>query len=160
MKKATLTLMCGLPRCGKSTWIKKNKKDAIVVSPDEIRREIFGHQFHQPANKFVFAISEAMATLLLKQGKDVIIDATHMTRKLRSSWYPVVKEAGVSTNIVWVYANKNPFVNLKIAKVRSRKGSIDEAVPDEVLERMSSQFEEPNMTDDGWVSKIIEWKND
>ena len=41
--KNTLILMCGLARSGKSTWIKKNQADAIVVSPDDIRAEIFGH---------------------------------------------------------------------------------------------------------------------
>jgi predicted kinase len=152
--------MCGIPRCGKSSWISKHKKNAIVVSPDVIRKEIFGHQFHQPANKFVFAISEAMVSLILKQGKDVIVDATHLTRSLRASWYPVVKDLiDIETQIVWVYADKNPIKNLQIAKERSSKGPKDEFVPESVLERMSSQFEEPNTIDDGWVDKIVEWKN-
>ena len=159
MKKATLKLMCGLPRCGKSTWIKKNLKDEIIVSPDIIRKEIFGHQFHQAANKFVFAISEAMVSLLLKQGKDVIVDATHMTRNLRASWYPVVKDTDSQTVIVLVYADINSSKNLYIAKQRSRKSPKDEIVPDEVLERMSAQFEEPDMISDGWVNNIIKWKN-
>jgi len=160
MKKATLKLMCGLPRCGKSTWIKKNLKDEIIVSPDIIRKEIFGHQFHQAANKFVFAISEAMVSLLLKQGKDVIVDATHMTRKLRLSWYPVIKETGAKVVVIWVYADKNPEKNLRIAKKRSKLSPEDERVPDEVLERMCDQFEKPNIYDDSWLSDIIEWEND
>ena len=155
-----LILMCGIPRIGKSSWIKKNKKDAIVVSPDVIRKEIFGHQFHQPANKFVFAISEAMVSLLLKQDKDVIVDATHMTRSLRASWYPVVKDLpNIETTIVWVYADVNPIKNLQIAKERSKNSPSDEVVPDSVLERMSLQFEEPSTIIDGWVKKIITWKN-
>lgn len=156
--RTTLTLMCGIPRCGKSSWIKKNKKDAIIVSPDEIRKEIFGHQFHQPANKFVFAISEAMVSLLLKQGKNVIVDATHMTRSLRSSWYPVVKDLNVDTILVWVYADRDMFKNIQIAKSRSRVSAEGEIVPDAVIDRMGMQFEEPSI-DEGWISKIIEYKN-
>lgn len=155
----TLTLMCGIPRCGKSTWIKNNKKDAIIVSPDVIRKEIFGHQFYQPANKFVFAVSEAMVSILLKQGKDVIVDATHMTRSLRSSWYPVVKGTNIKTVIIWVYAHPDPIKNLEICKERSRKSVSDEVVPDEVLDRMASQFEAPDLLTDGWASKIIKWQN-
>lgn len=156
----TLTLMCGIPRCGKSSWIKKNKKDAIIVSPDMIRKEIFGHQFHQPANKFVFAISEAMVTMLLKQGKDVIVDATHMTRSLRQSWYPVTKNIpDVKTNVVWVYADVNIAKNLQICKARSSSGPKDEFVPDDVLERMASQFEHPDVFYEPWINKVIEWKN-
>lgn len=155
----TLTLMCGLPRCGKSSWIKKNKKDNIIVSPDVIRKEIFGHQFHQAANKFVFAISEAMVSLLLKQEKNVIVDATHMTVALRSSWYPVTKDLDVVTNVVWVYADPNPSKNLEIAIARSKASAPDEIVPESVLTRMASQFEYPSMHHEPWINKIIEWKN-
>lgn len=156
---ATLTLMVGIPRVGKSTWINKNKKDNIIVSPDIIRREIFGHQFHQPANKFVFAISEAMVSLLLKQNKNVIVDATHLTRNLRASWYPIVKDLPVKTVIVWVYADKNPFKNAEICIERSKVSASDEIVPDEVINRMASQFEAPSLEIDGWVDNIIEYRN-
>lgn len=156
---ATLTLMCGLPRAGKSTWIKKNKKDAIIVSPDDIRREIFGHQFYQPANKFVFALSEAMVSLLLKQGKNVIVDATHITKGLRSSWYPVVKDIDVKTNIVWVYIDESPTRNLSFCIERSLKSVENERVPESALQRMASAFEPPDLINDGWVNKIITWKN-
>jgi len=156
---AILTLMCGIPRCGKTTWIAKNKKDAIIVSPDDIRREIFGHQYHQPANKFTFAISEAMVIMLLKQNKNVIIDATHMTRNLRSSWYPVVKGTDVKTVIVWVYADPDPIKNLEICRNRNLDSIEREKVPDSTLDRMASQFEKPDLLTDGWVSKIITWQN-
>lgn len=155
----TLTLMAGIPRCGKSTWIKKNKKDAIIISPDVIRKEIFGHQFHQPANKFVFAISEAMTSLLLKQNKNVIIDATHMTRSLRSAWYPVTKDLNVKTIVVWVFADSDPSKNLEICKIRNKLSKNDEIIPDNVLERMTAQFERPDINFEGWISKIIEYRN-
>jgi len=155
----TLTLMCGIPRSGKSSWIKKNKKDAIVVSPDTIRKEIFGHQFYQPANKFVFAVTEAMVSLLLKQDKDVIVDATHMTKQLRSAWYPIVKDLNVKTIMVWVYADKDDLKNLEICQKRSKDSPKDEIVPYDVLKRMALQFEKPDRFIDSWIDKIIEWKN-
>lgn len=155
----TLTLMCGIPRAGKGSWIKKNKKDNIVVSTDEIRREIFGHQFHQPANKFVFAISEAMVSLLLKQGKNVIVDATHMTESLRKSWYPVTKGLDVVTNVVYVYADKQMSENIRICKERSHAGNKEEFVPDEVIDRMAAQFEAPSLIYEGWINKLIEYHN-
>ena len=155
-----LTLMCGIPRCGKSSWINKNKRDNIIVCPDTIRKEIFGHQFHQPANKFVFAIAEAMVSLLLKQQKNVIVDATHMTKTLRASWYPVTKELSyVKTDIVWVYADKDPQKNLEICIERSRKSVADEIVPYDVLCRMANQFEPPDYTSDYWANMIVEHRN-
>ena len=112
-KIPTLTVLCGIPRSGKSTWINNNKEDAIIVSLDEIRKEIFGHQFHAPANPFVFAISGAMASLLLKQGKNVIVDATHITHQLRASWYPIIKTYNCHTRLVWIYIDEDKFKNLE-----------------------------------------------
>jgi predicted kinase len=42
MKQPLFTVMYGLPRSGKTTWVARNKKkDDIVISSDEIRKEIF-----------------------------------------------------------------------------------------------------------------------
>jgi len=153
-----LFLMCGLPRCGKTSWINANKKDKIIVSPDAIRKEIFGHQFHAPANKFVFAISEAMTSLLLKQGKSVIVDATHLTKAIRMGWYPVFKDSGAKVTIVWVYAHENASKNLEICKMRSRLSPSDEIVPDSALDRMAAIFEDPDPINDDWAN-IIKYRN-
>jgi len=150
--------MVGLPRCGKSSWIKTNLKDRIVVCPDTIRKEIFGHQFHAPANKFVFAIAEAMTSLLLKQGKSVIVDATHISHASRMSWWPVIKDLDVKSNIVWVFAHEDKFKNVEICKMRSRKSPEGEIVPDEVIDRMAFQFEEPDPISEDWAW-IIKHRN-
>ena len=98
--------------------------------------------------------------MCLKQQKNVIVDATHMTKALRASWYPVTKELlYVKTNIVWVYADKDPQKNLEICIERSRKSVADEIVPYDVLCRMANQFEPPDYTSDYWANTIIEYRN-
>ena len=67
--KAKLIIMCGLPRSGKSTWIRKNKGDAVIVSPDEIRSDIFGHQFFKNCEPWVWAMAKSMVRLLMGQGR-------------------------------------------------------------------------------------------
>ena len=52
-----LTMMCGLPRSGKSTWIKKNKEDDVIVSPDQIRLKVFGVQFYSEVEQFVWGFT-------------------------------------------------------------------------------------------------------
>lgn len=155
----TLTLMCGLPRVGKSSWIKKNKKDAVIVSPDEIRKEILGHQFHAPANPFIFAICGAMTSLLLKQGKNVIVDATHITHDLRKSWYPIKKSYNCKTKLVWVYIDKDKDKNLLECKKRNKDSPEGEKLPESALERMTLAFEPPDEEDEYLFNEIIEYKN-
>lgn len=156
--KLELIIMCGLPRAGKSSWIQKNKKNCIVVSPDEIRKEIFGHQFHSEANKFVFSIAEAMAILLLKQGKSVIIDATNITENARMSYYPIARKFNASVKIVWVYISEDKSENLKECLIRNAKSPDGERLPEDALTRMSAFFETPYCFDKNWY-KVIKYRN-
>ena len=159
MNKPTLTVLCGLPRAGKSSWIKKNKGEAIVISPDEIRKEIFGHQFHAPANPFIFAFNGAMASLLLKQGKDVIADATHITHQLRESWYPLIKTYNCQTRLIWIYIDEDMATNLAKCKERNALSIDSEKLPDSALERMAMAFEPPDEEDNYLFNEIIKFKN-
>jgi len=145
IQKPILTLMCGLARCGKSTWIKKNKKDAIVVSPDKVRSDIFGHQFHANAEDFVWACSKAFVRLLLDQGKSVIVDATNLSFKRRDPWIKMAQEFDIKLRIVWIKTS------LKVCKARNVKGKIDQKVPVEVLDRMALSFENPDYMDWNYI---------
>ena len=55
----TLTIMVGLPRSGKSTWIKENAGNAVVVSNDWIRENILGTHYTKTSNALVWAITDA-----------------------------------------------------------------------------------------------------
>jgi predicted kinase len=147
--------MCGLPRAGKSSWIKKRKKNCVVVSADEIRKEIFGHQFHQQANKFVFAIVETMASLLLKQGLNVIVDATHLTEAVRLPWLEIARLYNTKATIIWVYADKDPEKNLEICLERNKLSIEGEQLPEIALKRMHTMFEEPI----SGVFEVFEYRN-
>jgi predicted kinase len=134
-----LIIMCGLPRSGKSTWIKKNKKkNEIVVSKDVIRRTIFGHQYHENAEMFVWAVAESLARLLLMQGSSVIIDETNISRRIRAKWINIGQDYGAKTTIVWVTTTiKKCFEN-------NKRCDISEKVPEEVIEDMATYFIDPS----------------
>jgi predicted kinase len=157
--KPTLTLMCGLPRSGKTTWISKNKGDSIIISPDEIRKEMFGHQFHEPANKFVFGIAENITNILLKQGKDVILDATHIVTGLRSTWRNIAFKNKAKVRIVWVYSSKDPLKNFLYSLERNYFSPDDCKLPVEALLNMALYFTPPDKKIEGEWFEIVEWKN-
>jgi predicted kinase len=137
MRKPKLILMCGLARCGKSTWIKKNKKDAIVICPDEIRWKIFNHQFFFPAENFVWGIAMSMTRLLLDQGKDVIIDATNTTFASRGRFISIARGLGLKTQVIWLQTS------IKTCLKRNSKSNKDNKLPDGVIESMAERFEDP-----------------
>lgn len=135
MPKNKLVLMCGLPRSGKSTWVKKHSKEYVVVSPDEIRDKIFGHQFHRNAEPFVWAFAEGMVRLLLSQGKSVIIDATNLNYETRKTWFDIAIANKVKYDLVWI---KTPLKEC----IKRNNGSARK-VPEDILVRMALIFENP-----------------
>lgn len=128
-EKPLITLMRGLPRSGKSTWIATNKKSSdIIVSPDEIRKEIFGHKFFKPAESFVWGMTRAFLTLLMQQQKDIIVDATHVTSYAITQYDDLIQKYQYRTKLVWVKAN------LKTCLKRNAKTT---KIPAKVLEDMA-----------------------
>ncbi|MFA5312795.1 MAG: AAA family ATPase [Methanomassiliicoccales archaeon] len=140
---AKLTLMCGFPRCGKSTWIAKNKVDAIVVCLDVIRKHIFGHQFHREAEPFVMAVAKSMVRMLLDQDKHVIVDATNLVPVFRKEWYAIAREYGAAIEIVWV---KTP---IHVCLGRNKASSRGEKLPVKVLKSMIDRFVSPSYDSEG-----------
>ena len=149
--------MCGIPRCGKSSWIRNNKGNSIVVCPDDIRKEIFGHQFHAPANKFVFGIAEGMTALILKQRHNVIVDATHVTSNLRFAWKCIANQCEADIRVVWVYAYKDINKNFAACLERNELSSEGNRLPVEALARMAMHFEAPDPKAE--MLEVAEYRN-
>jgi predicted kinase len=132
-----LTIMCGIARCGKSTWISKNKGNAVIVCPDDIRAKIFGHQFYIDAEEFVWSFVNAMIKLLLDQGKSVIVDATSINEFSRDKLIKIARKRGLKSRVVWIKTS------VKECKRRNKKSPEGKKVPEEVIDRMARGFEDP-----------------
>jgi predicted kinase len=155
MSKPKLTIMCGIPRCGKGSWIKKNRVRECIVSPDDIRKEMFGHQFHAPANKFVFGVAEGMTSLLLKQGHDVIVDATHISSGTRLAWRGIANTCNADVRVVWVRACKDPERNFLACLERNELSEEGQQLPMDALLRMGTFFEDPDSTYEDWFELVV-----
>jgi predicted kinase len=135
--KIRLTLMAGLPRSGKSTWAKKNSKNDIIICPDRIRKLIFGHQFHENAEDFIWAYAKGMAKLILEQGKNVIIDATNLHYNARREWYRIANNFCASIRVIWIKTS------LRECYKRNQKSIKQEQLSRDRLYGMASIFENP-----------------
>ncbi len=82
-----------MPRSGKSTYARKLQQEGwIRVSPDEIRLALHGKSFWLPAEPLVWKVSRIMASVLLKDGCRVVIDATNISRERRRIWVKLSDE--------------------------------------------------------------------
>ena len=83
----TLTLLVGLPASGKSTYAREKmaNDNTIILSSDELRKELLGDENCQKNNDLVFKTLYKRAKEFLQNGKNVVIDATNINLKARRS---------------------------------------------------------------------------
>lgn len=89
-----LYILIGVPGVGKSTIANKLKnKNTICLSSDDIREEYIENiEDYQKHNAKVFEIMNNKTFELLKEGKNVIYDATNLSRKKRKHLYNQAKK--------------------------------------------------------------------
>lgn len=140
-----LTIMCGLPGSGKSTYLQQSDSVAnthsIVLSPDDFRMVLTGQAFYGPAEDSVWSHVKT-ATRVLIQKHHVIIDATHLTVGSRLQWVRLAEHCKVLVDCWWY--NISPEIAMR--RNKARKG----VVPEEVMERMLSSFVPPEASEGFW----------
>lgn len=138
MSKIFVTV--GLPASGKSTWSETHKDElnAVVHSSDNVRAELLSDVNDQTQNDKVFRILHQRIKDDLKIGKNVIYDATNLSRKNR------------------VHFIKNELKNIPCEKVcilfacpyelaLARNFARDRQVPEEVICKMVKNFTTPTV---------------
>ena len=133
-----LFIPIGLPGSGKSTWAKET--DAIVVSSDAIRGELFGDASIQGDPKRVFALMGERTIAAISAGHDVIYDATNLTKWARKS---IIDKLPASCEVVFVEFTASVDVCIKRQNLRTRK------VPSEVIINMASRREAVSIDEAG-----------
>lgn len=88
---ATLNIIIGIPGSGKSNYAKKYllTNNSVYLSSDDIRIELYDFE-DQTHNDVVFETMKKRTLNALKEGKDVIYDATNLNKKRRSG---IINEA-------------------------------------------------------------------
>ena len=125
-KKNVLIVLGGLPASGKSTYAKEKLKseETIVLSSDELRKELLGNESDQTNNEIVFRTLYARAKEYLQNGKNVVIDATNINIKARRGLLSNFAKMPIE-RIAIVFAT--PF-EICIERDKSRKRTVGEEV--------------------------------
>lgn len=135
---ATLYVLVGLPGSGKSWFADHNTSlgKTIKVSSDEIRECLYGDESIQGNPNIVFAWMEDIVRECLLDGRDVIYDATSLTKVLRRNIIKTFKDT--ADEIICIYFNVSLDLCMKRNRARSRH------VPDGKVIEMAERFEKPS----------------
>ena len=150
-KKPIFYLMCGLPGSGKSTFAKELKakmdrikglNETVLLSSDELRKEMFGDENDMEHNGEVFNEMRRRTKENLKAGNNVIYDATNISSKRRTNFLKH-ELRGIECEKVCVYMPTIWYECIENDKKRDRQ------VGREVIIRMRNQLDIP-MYNEGW----------
>ena len=153
MDKPMVFVMCGLSASGKSSYAKELAKehDAVILSSDKIRECLFGDITDQKGNGLVFDTMHRAMTHLLKQERNIILDATHLTIKDRKKVLTQLKPFDVEKIVVLVLKD---FEKCKIDNAYRVN-----AVPPSVLDKQIRKFQVP-FKGEGWDKILIYCKEE
>lgn len=142
MKLGKFFMISGMPASGKGYFADNLSKeeDAVILSSDAIRKEIFGSEECQEDPKRVFQLMKKRANLLLKEGKNVIYDATNLSSRRRV--HTIKNEVKADTYEIYYMAT--PYEQC-LTRNMSRKRQ----VPISVMEKMYKSIEIP-FKSEGW----------
>ena len=153
-----LIIVCGIPGSGKSTYINEHydKNKYNIISRDKIRfsklkegENYFAHE-NEVWREFIDS-----ARLLLKEGKNVVMDATHLNRSARAKVLNALNGYITEDTVVTALAIEVD-VDTAIERNEQREGLA--YVHPDIIESMYRSYSTPSATEDFNVIKIV--KND
>lgn len=137
-------IMCGLPGSGKTTYIKKFHKDKMVVSKDDIRRDILKKDIGNAAEEsYVHWLSLRCLELFFRANKDIVYDITALKPKYRKEVANLAKRCGYK---VECYIMDTP-IDLCKERAEKRSGKEWSTSPSEVIDRMNKGYVFPKLSE-------------
>lgn len=145
-----ITFLIGPPASGKSTWVSKNRKNAIVISRDDIvdkLRKPYGWSYNETFNhpEFQEKVNIELKNTIdaaLSTKSDIIVDMTNMNRKSRSFILRKVPDF-YTKNAVVFNVSKSELLN----RLKKRREETGKDVPLDVVDRMLDSFEAPTKSE-------------
>jgi tRNA uridine 5-carbamoylmethylation protein Kti12 len=149
-----LYVLCGIPGCGKSTWVKNRMAENTsstdpkwaYVSRDEVRFSMITEEddyFSKEKQVFEEFVNRICGNLSDAYIQNVIADATHLNEISRDKLINAIrrKRPNLPLHITMVYFD----IPLEVCKFRNDKREGRAHVPDEVMNKMYVQLEFPKL---------------
>ena len=141
----TLYIAVGLPGSGKSTYAKNfiKDKDIEYLSSDSLRAVYGKSEEDQTVTPLVFGHIKRKVDEFLKDGKNVLVDATSVNRRERSDYINTAKKYGAKVVAIVFKMDRQGLIDRN--KKRGEQGG--RVVPDWVIDKMLAKFEEPSYSE-------------
>lgn len=140
-KNSTVVLLCGAPGSGKSTFGKKfaEENNFVYLSSDTNRARLGKNEDDQSVSAKAFNLLKKEMNETLEQHKDVVVDATFMSRKARKDFVQIARNHDSLVRAIVFNLDKSVIVerNNKRGESGGRK------VPEFIIDRMLSNYQEP-----------------
>lgn len=151
---AKIVMMVGLPGSGKSTYAEKLKEKGYVIHSSDNIREEFGDINDQSKNNDVFITLHRRIKTDLKDSKNVVFDATNLSRKRRIAFLRELKNIPCEKECILI---ATPYEMCMAQNIKR-----DRKVPFEVIFNMLKSFNMPSIYE-GFDSVVVhypsmEWK--
>jgi len=152
----TITLLVGPPASGKSTWVLKNAKNAIIISRDDIVDHIRADykvsysdafknkELQQKVNKKL----ESHISHTLTSGKNIVVDMTNMSINSRKKILDRVPSNYIKVAVIF-----NVSRSELIKRLDKREKETGKKVGINIVDDMIANYQEPSYTEG--FSKII-----
>lgn len=139
---AVFIMLSGIPGSGKSTLagFLAKRYHANLISTDEIRLQLTGSEEDRSRDNVVFATARQTIRTMLQQDKNVIFDATNLSRKDRKKVLHYVP----AETFKKCYYKK---ISLSGALIRNAKRK--RVVPEQVIINMYQHMQPPTL-EEGW----------
>ena len=149
-----LIMLIGIPGSGKTTYSKElsERYSAKVISSDKVRQLYVGID-----EKEVFPTVYKLCVEELKSGKNVILDATHITPKVRKRTFDALDAYGIAYDKVAIFVD-TPVEECN-RRVEIRNQNPEELfLPLEVISSYGQNIIPPNV-DEGFMEiQVIKFK--
>lgn len=143
-------MLCGIPTCGKSTYVKDLLSEpywerAVVLSTDNFIDKVAEEQGKTYDEVFKSTIGEAtdfmweQLKFAIHEGRDIIWDQTNLTKKTRKEKTSRVPNVYHKTAVYFEIGLKEA-----LERNKHREGKF---IPESILKRMYHSFEIPNNTE-------------
>jgi predicted kinase len=138
----TLYITVGLPGSGKSTYAKNFIKDKEIeyLSSDSLRAVYGKDETDQSVTSIVFGHIKKKVDEFLKDGKNVLVDATSVNRRERSDYINTAKKYGAKVVAIVFKMDRQGLIDRN--KKRGEQGGRE--VPTFVIDKMLAKYEEPS----------------
>lgn len=131
-------LLCGPPASGKSTF-RRDWWQGPVVSPDELRLELFGTAFDPRCEGIIWTRVRRQVAALLAAGPGVLLDATNVRRADRRPWVRAAAAGGLPAYAIACWDPEAATV----AELLRRNAGRPAPVPPERLAALAAAWQAP-----------------